>query len=396
MQFKLGRSLFALAVLGLTAACENPTDTLTTAGPAVQNGPLDCEQIPVKQDQSGLFQVAYYCAWRQAYLSAAGKSVDADETQTRYRIMLREGLGLVRGNCADFFRKRGDNQQQVNLGRDIVAMGGTTAAAIIGLTGGSALALSIIAVSGATLYAGIDTYTKNFLFGADNIEAVRTLTMDTIDINARAVLATPPPLSFQNVAGAIMDNQEMCKPASIAAAVRIKLRGGTGGIEAAGEDTNVRAQQDGLRTLAIADRLGLLPGASVSDTRLAAACWATTPDGMTADNLAIIKKWLPRDPYRYGPANETTWPGTSARVATECQALSSTMQAVIKKKIDELKGTAGSSTPPAPPPPPPPPAAGLAAPESVPRTVIVVPAPSPAPRAAPVETGPRFTPMMVR
>ncbi len=308
--------------------------------------------------------------------------------------MLREGLGLVRGNCADFFRQRGDNQQVINLSRDIVAMGGTTAAAIIGLTGGSALALSIIAISGATLYAGIDTYTKNFLFGVDNIESVRTLTMQTLNTNASTLLNVPDSevLTFQNVAGAIMDNQEICKPASIAAAVRLKLRGGSGGIEAAGEDANTRSQLDAARSMTIAARLGLPGGSVIDDTRLAAACWATTPDGMLPENLAIITKWLPRNPYSYGPDNPTTWPGTSARVATECQALSSTTQGVIKAKIAELRPRAAVPAE-SPPPPPPPLMSGGPPPPTI---VVVQPAPPPArvPRAdGPI--GPRYVPMRV-
>ncbi len=413
MQLGFVRLCRAAGMLVFVGACENiqgMTETLTTTGPVTQTTTppqvafdstgtkTTCTVTAARQDQFGLFQVAYGCAWVQANWVASGAvNVRAAGPQDAYRVMLREGLGLVRGNCADFFRQRGDNQQVINLSRDIVAMGGTTAAAIIGLTGGSALALSIIAISGATLYAGIDTYTKNFLFGVDNIESVRTLTMQTLNTNASTLLNVPDSevLTFQNVAGAIMDNQEICKPASIAAAVRLKLRGGSGGIEAAGEDANARSQLDAARSMTIAARLGLPGGSVIDDTRLAAACWATTPDGMLPENLAIITKWLPRNPYSYGPDNPTTWPGTSARVATECQALSSTTQGVIKAKIAELRPKAAvpAESPPPPPPPHPPLMSGGPPPPTI---VVVQPAPPPArvPRAdGPI--GPRYVPMRV-
>jgi hypothetical protein len=235
------RQLLSAGVLVLLGACEDlqgMTETLSTRGPvtSADANRTICE-TSTRPDQFGLFQVAYACAWTKANEVAAGRRpLGEAAVQDSYKVMLIEGLGLVRGNCADFFRKRGDNQQVINLSRDVVAMGGATAAAIIGLTGGGALALSIIAVSSATLYAGLDTYTKNFLFGVDNIEAVRTLTMKTLNDNAAELLAAArtETLSFQNVADAIMDNQEICKPASIAAAVRIKLRSGAAGFEAAG------------------------------------------------------------------------------------------------------------------------------------------------------------------
>jgi hypothetical protein len=364
MQLELARLGLAAGMFVLLAACENiqgMTETLTTTGPVtpatpptqiaavVDNaGNATCTVTSPRQDQFGLFQIAYSCAWVQANRVALGTMPPSNGgAQNGYKVMLREGLGLVRGNCNDFFRKRGDNQQVINLSRDIVAIGGTTAAAIIGLAGGgSILALSIIALSGATLYSGIDTYTKNFLFGVENIESVRTLTMQTLSDNAATLLAqadATDKLVFQDISDAIMDNQEICKPASIAAAVRIKLRGGSGGIEAA-ETSNANALSDRAVMAKISELVGLPVNVIVSDTQLAALCWATTADG--AKNLSTIQQLLvPFRSFGRGPGT-ADWEqkGVGVMVGAQCERLSSAARAVVNAKIKEFRGTQGGGT----------------------------------------------------
>lgn len=407
MQSGTVRRILATIMAVCLAACQDiqgATETLSSSGPVSlassstaanwQDG--KCTATVSSQGQAGLFQMAYACAWTQAsWVATSQADLDNVTVQNSYKVLLSEGLGLVRGNCADFFRNRGDRQMQVSFGRDLVAMGGTTAAAIIGLTGGSALALSIIALSGATLYAGLDVYTKNFLFGADNIEAVRTLTMRTLNGNAdeTLTLARNKTLTFQQVTAWIMDNQEICKPASIAAAVRVKLRGGNiDDIRAAGEDAVARAQLDSARMLQIAALLGLPGGTAISDTRLAMACWATTAEGMQEDNAKLIKSWLPKDPYMYGPDSPGNWPGQSAQVASVCLQLSGPTQAMIKSRIAELapKATAAGATPP--------PAAGFAGTAArAARRIDQPPPPPPSnlPPSSNLPSGSSFVPMRV-
>lgn len=407
MQAAFVRRILATGMAVSLAACQDiqgMTETLSSSGPvSLSPSPMSadwkdgrCTTTAPSPGQAGLFQMAYACAWVQAnWVATNGAQLDSPTVQSSYKVLLTEGLGLVRGNCSDFFRSRGDRQMQVSFGRDLVAMGGTTAAAIIGLTGGSALALSIIALSGATLYAGLDVYTRNFLFGADNIEAVRTLTMRTLNGNADEILAQArnKTLTFQQVTAWIMDNQEICKPASIAAAVRVKLRGGNiDDIRAAGEDAAARAQLDSARMLQISALLGLPGGTAISETRLALACWATTAEGMQGENAKIIKEWLPRDPYMYGP-DSGSWPGQSAQVASVCQQLSGATQTMIKSRIAELapKAAAGSGSTPAP-------AAVLEAPATRAVRRVDQPAPPPpssTPPSSNLPSGSSYVPMRV-
>ena len=355
MRFLSIRLTAAALVVAFASACseiEGATPALTSSGPVTpanpatqiststdQSGKAVCTANALRRDQFGLFQLAYACAWHEADKTVRG-STDFGNTngERAYRTLLREGLGLIRANCADFFRERGDRQQTVNFLRDVVAIGGTTAGSIVGVSGGSVLAMTIIALTGATLYGGLDVYTKNFLFGVENIESVRTLTMQTLSDNASQLMAAPPPLSFQGVAGALADNQDICKPSSIAAAVRLKLRGGSGGVEAAGESINARNQLDAARAAAINALMGATPGVVLDETRLAAACWATTPDGMDVGNSKYVQSFLlPKVVYPNGPGNPINWPGVSVRVAGECASLSPTMQNTIKTRVSEFR-----------------------------------------------------------
>jgi len=356
MGFSFARLAMATAAIACASACgeiEGAESALTSRGPVNpaksstqiftstdHTGKAVCTVGEPRRDQFGLFQLAYACAWHQADMTVRGSTdFGNDAGEKAYRTLLREGLGLIRGNCADFFRERGDRQQSVNFLRDVVAIGGTTAGAIMGVAGGSVLAMTVIALSGATLYGSLDVYTKNFLFGVENIESVRTLTMQTLSDNANQLISMPAPLSFQGVAGALADNQEICKPASIAAAVRLKLRGGTGGIEAAGENVNARNQLDAARAAAINAWMGAAPGVVLDETRLAAACWATSPEGAEKKNLDYIQKLLPQSVYLFGPGTGN-WPGVSVRVAGECAGLSGATQNVIKAKIKEFQDLA--------------------------------------------------------
>jgi hypothetical protein len=134
-----------------------------------------------------------------------------------------------------------------------------------------------------------------------------------------------------------MDNQEICKPASIAAAVRIKLRSGTDGIEAAGTGGG-SALSDRAVVARISELVGLPTGVLMNDGQLALVCWATTPEGSL--KLTTIKPLL-GDAFKNGP-NTPGWPGVSSNVGYACQQqLSDVKQAVLDQKIKQFKDAGG-------------------------------------------------------
>lgn len=361
MQSTFVRLAAVAAILLVASACDRLQDTLYTAGPvtptavtgeapptAPSKAELACDSdddaASLVPSQYALFRMAYYCAWvKSAKAAKTGDDIDLAAAQPALRSMAREGFGLIRSNCDDFFRRKGNNQQNLALGRDFVGWGAATATAIVGLTGGSALALSIITVSGSALYMGMDAYTKEFLFGADNIEAVRAITMQSLDGNRDQVLQQGASFTFQTVASAIMDNQEMCRPAAIAAAVRHAL--GTTLTAAPPSDTS---GLDAARIAMIASLVGA-PGVAITDQQLAALCWAANPVDDSADKTAYLTtRILPASQFPMGPAGGI-WDKQRQSVASQCSQLSTTRIAAINTAITQLqaaaKGAAGGGAP---------------------------------------------------
>lgn len=345
MRSKLVR-LSCAAVALVVAGCETIQDTLGPVGPkfppesGLVPGDVNCETASTQfthRNQYTLFKVAYYCAWDSSL--AAAKGGDLNSAQPQLRAMAREGFGLVRSNCSEFFRKRGDGQQLINLGRDVVAIGGATATAIVGVAGGSALALSIIALSGATLYAGIDTYTKNFLFGAENIDAVRSNTLTALSVNADAVLNSNDTLTFQGVASAIMENQELCRPAAIAAAARIAIRDHH--LTPVGESAVANQQMDGTRIAMIGQVSGYPAAGTLDESSLAALCWGARiealPEAERTRKENLLRQLLPIPPFGNGPNNATGWAAVSPSIDSNCRALSATTKATIDRRIEAWK-----------------------------------------------------------
>jgi hypothetical protein len=329
MRAGLVRLLAGASALAVTA-CESMPDALTPSGPANASGTGQYAQLRLAYDKAAEFQIRII-----------NQQGDTSGAQQAFATLAQVGMGVVRANCSTFFSKRGDNQQQINLARDVVALGGATATAISGVAGASALALSIIGVSTAALYGSIDTYTKNFLFGAENIEAVRTLTLKAVDEHATKVLGEPGEWSFDSAVGGIMDNQELCKPAAIAAAVRMAIRGGT--VEAVGENEGARNQIDGTMRTLIAATVGF--PSTPDDVLLATICWATGYRSMNANERAFIDRVLTNPPFFNGPANALAWQNLAPVVATNCLRLSSTTRAMIEQKIAAMKAQANGSTP---------------------------------------------------
>lgn len=223
--------LVALTAVGLGGCGDlfrTVPDTLTASGPAATGA----------NNQIGLFYEAHQSALAVAMeVAKSGTGNDLSGTQAKYRQMVIEGVGVVRANCSDFFKNRGENQKWIGFTRDIVAAGGTLATGVLAITGATTLALSIVSLSTAGIYSGLDVYQKNFLFGSDNIESVRTLILNSLSAHTDKVLSDSKPWTFQNAAGAILDNQEICKPASILALVREAIKAGKPDAKPANSET---------------------------------------------------------------------------------------------------------------------------------------------------------------
>ena len=143
---------------------------------------------------------------------------DTENTQ-KGLAMARAGYDLADYYCAQFFQAGGENQKWLNLSKDLVAALGTLATGASALTGATGSTTTVLALATATAYNGIDIYTRNFLFGAANINSVRNLTLGAMAAHRTAsVDAAAAPAgawTFGTAMRKIEEHQAVCQSAAI-------------------------------------------------------------------------------------------------------------------------------------------------------------------------------------
>jgi hypothetical protein len=216
----LRKIVCALSLLGL-AGCESPHLIMTTSGlssemPTDANGRLTGHYAVLKV----LFDRAQDDALKSA---ASGAQGDA----ALYAEFAKEGMAVVDDNCSDVFTTAGEHEKYIAFAKDVVAFTGTLASGVLALTDSSKAAVSAVTLGTTTSYAGLDIYTKNFLFGAENIDSVRTLIQNALDTHTTKVLGDSSPWTFRNAMRVILDHQEFCRPSAIVALVRSAIKNAT-------------------------------------------------------------------------------------------------------------------------------------------------------------------------
>lgn len=192
---------------------------ITSSGPIPRYGSIQYTQFETSFDQANLFALE---------VAKGNRASEANDIQRAYRQMVIDGFGLVYANCSDFFRSEGERQKWIIFGRDIVAATGTLATAVAAAAGASSSITTAFSIATATGYNGLDIYQRNFLFGSDNIEAVRDLITKALSVHAAAVLSDSMPWTgFGEAAQSIMDHQSICLPASILQLTRSAIKNGT-------------------------------------------------------------------------------------------------------------------------------------------------------------------------
>jgi len=327
--------LIAVA-FGLTLMACSSKDTLLTEGPALQYRNVPDQDLPMSP--ASLFYKSYESAWRtQLQISTTGVGNEDAAAQAIFKQMARDGFSVVQANCSEFFKKGGETQKWILFGRDTVGVLGTLATGILAITSAGTLPVSIVALSTTTLYAGVDTYTQNFLFGAENIDSVWTLIKNALDVNSNAVFSAAD-WSFASARERISYQQDICKPARIR---RLALDAITAGdvvsMKSSGDTDAAKTLADSLIKRQIGQIVGVGGNLSPDGPYLAGLCWAAretlTPDQRTAVNELLRTNTFPR-----GPAS-TAWNNATPLVAMACDSLSAKTQANIKTQIDAWKAT---------------------------------------------------------
>lgn len=141
------------------------------------------------------------------------------------RKMLRSGFSLIVASCDDYFRSAGTTQRWVIVAGDYVAAAGTLATSILALTHAGAAAVSATALGTSAVLTATSIYTKDFLFASENMDSVRTLTMNAIHEHQKLVNATVTGnLDANDAVTAIFDDQVICTLPHIATMVRSAIK----------------------------------------------------------------------------------------------------------------------------------------------------------------------------
>ncbi|MGY3229388.1 hypothetical protein ACVWWJ_000872 [Luteibacter sp. HA06] len=218
--------------------------------------------------------------------------------------MFQVGAALVYANCSDFFAEAGRNQTRLMVWKDAIGIIGTLAAGVIALDGGSGAGdldrLAIITLGSSAALSGIDIYTRRFLFGAENVDAVRELTLNALSAHA-AKVNEDPPKTYAVASLQLLDNQALCFPPRIAMLARDAIKNGnvvayTDGVSPA---PALAAENDRRVFEDIGDRLGM--AGPISQDQGAGYYWLVIVGADPNDQTTFIAPLLSKIPDASNP-----------------------------------------------------------------------------------------------
>lgn len=255
----------AAACAGL-GGCASPTLTLGTDGPVR------------KSVETGIVKTFYDA-------ESSARTSPSDENAQK---MLSQGFRLVYANCDEFFNTAGKHQQWIFVARDVVGAVGTIGTSMLALHDGSKMAVSNLALATGVTYSGLDIYTKNFLFSAENIASVRELITKALAEHERGVMALAQ-FSYESATMHILDNQHICTPAAILSYARDAIKNGRIQSYVSGDTPALQQMADAEVLLRIGSKLNP-PGAVTVDQ--AGALWWLLRDFSSDDDKKKIRDLL--------------------------------------------------------------------------------------------------------
>lgn len=273
-----------------------------------------------------------------SFLNAASKSAAKKEDPVLAEAMLRSGFALVYANCSDFFLTAGENQKWLIVTRDTVGAVGTLATGVMSLHNASKNAVANMAFLTGATFAGLDIYTKNFLFAAENVDSVRTLISRALNVHQTAVLAQGP-FTYDSASMMLMDHQNICTPMPIAALAKEAIKKGN-----VVPDTQNATDPGGLAKIQndiVLEKLGaLLNPPSALTMEQAVALWWLFQGSPTPDEkknlIAPRLQGLQSSPLDASGAYVLGWTKESA-VRTALKEFSAPTQASLTAAVLELK-----------------------------------------------------------
>ncbi len=212
---KWSRRVFVLACVSLLTACgtaRGPEPIINRDG-----------SVAGEQGSKGLEQVFRKTAAKAIGRETGEEKYKAEPTPQVYADLRSRGFELVESNCRHYFDTAGENQKWLYFYRDLIGGLGTLATTVISSRGGNRSRTENVALFTAIGYGGIDIYTKNFLFSAENISAVQDLVIQALSKH-RDGKSEIAPQSYGQAINDILENQAWCSPIRIASLVKQAIK----------------------------------------------------------------------------------------------------------------------------------------------------------------------------
>lgn len=161
---------------------------------------------------------------------SAASNAQSLPSSTSYQQFMRSGFALIYIRCNEYFDQKGTDQARANLLRDSIAPLAAVVTGLFALHNYKDVAnadhdIGLLTLGSTTAVAGLDVYSRNFLFGAENIDSVRQMVNEELNTHASAALGLTP-ASIEEAALQITDNQRVCTPAHILASTRAAIANG--------------------------------------------------------------------------------------------------------------------------------------------------------------------------
>jgi hypothetical protein len=145
--------------------------------------------------------------------------------------MLSSGYTHIYIFCDSYFNSMGQQQRKSRVIRDTIAPISALMTGVLALhsfnknPGSKEDLLAVIGLATAGTAAALDIYDEHMLFGADNIDSVRTLTKNALAAHYVEVRSAPV-ISFDAATRHLLDNQAICTPQHILSLTRTAIAEG--------------------------------------------------------------------------------------------------------------------------------------------------------------------------
>ncbi|MGE0180419.1 MAG: hypothetical protein AB7O91_11445 [Sphingomonas sp.] len=149
--------------------------------------------------------------------------VPGPDQQAVLQHYMRTGFALILAECVHYLDHMSRNQARANIMRDSITPLTTLINGIVALRGDTSGGIPELALATATARSTLDIFDQRFLFGANNIDAVRQMVLRTLGAHGQAALAMPN-LNFEIASGQILRNQEICTPSRILTLTRESIQ----------------------------------------------------------------------------------------------------------------------------------------------------------------------------